>query len=86
MECFNSSPVFVTFWPHWACDLLAYIAPIIRTAYRFGGMTWYHYDRAFRMEAVLDEIQDWNLLRDENWFIKLPYLSDESRARCACTS
>ena len=46
VECFNSyTSIIATFHPHRARDLLAHMALIIRTAKRFGGKAWFHYDR-----------------------------------------
>ena len=59
VECFNSYISFIaTHRPHRARDLLAYLALIIRTTKRFGGKAWFHYDRAFRREAEVNNVQD----------------------------
>ena len=66
VECFNSYiSVIATFRPHRARDLLAYMALIIRTAKRFGGKAWFHYDRAFRREAEVNNVQDWSVMRTD---------------------
>ena len=64
VKCFNSyTAVMSTFFPTRARDLLAYMALIIRTAKRFGGMSWLNYDRAFRREAAASNMQDWSLMK-----------------------
>ena len=66
VECFNSYiSVIATYRPHRARDLLAYMALIIRTAKRFGGKAWFHYDRAFRREAEVNNVQDWSVMRTD---------------------
>jgi len=66
VECFNSYiSVIATYRPHRARDLLAYMALIIRTAKRFGGKAWFHYDRAFRREAEVNNVQDWGIMRTD---------------------
>ena len=66
VECFNSyTSIIATFHPHRARDLLAYMALIIRTAKRFGGKAWFHYDRAFRREAEVNNLQDWSVMRTD---------------------
>lgn len=67
MECFNSyTAVISTYFPNRARDLLAYMALIIRTAKRFGGMAWYNYDRAFRREAAACSLElDWSLMKPD---------------------
>ena len=66
VECFNSYvSVIATFQPHRARDLLAYMALIIRTAKRFGGRAWFNYDRAFRREAEVNNLQDWSIMRTD---------------------
>ena len=57
--------VIVTFRPHRACNLLAYMALIIRTAKRFGGRAWSQYDRAFRHEVEVNNLQDWSVMRTD---------------------
>ena len=57
VECFNSyTSIIATFHPHRARNLLAYMALIIRTAKRFGGKAWFHYDRAFCCEAEVNNL------------------------------
>ena len=66
VECFNSyTSIIATFHPHRARDLLAYMALIIRTAKRFGGKAWFHYDRAFRREAEVNNLQDWSVMQTD---------------------
>ena len=66
VECFNSyTSIIATFHPHRARDLLAYMALIIRTAKRFGGKAWFHYNRAFRREAEVNNLQDWSVMRTD---------------------
>ena len=66
VECFNSYiSVIPTYRPHRAGDLLAYMALIIRTPTRFGGKAWFHYDRAFRREAEVNNVQDWSVMRTD---------------------
>ena len=66
VECFNSYiSVIATHRPDRARDLLAYMALIIRTAKRFGGKAWFHYDRAFRREAEVNNVQDWSTMRTD---------------------
>ena len=64
VECFNSySAVLASYAPNRARDLLAYMALIIRTAKRFGGLAWRNYDRAFRREAAASGLQDWSIMK-----------------------
>ena len=64
VECFNSYvSVIVTFQPHRAHDLLAYMALIIRTAKSFGSRAWSQYDRTFRCEVEVNNLQDWSVIR-----------------------
>ena len=66
MECFNSyTAVLTTFFPTRSRDLLAFMALIIRTAKRFGGMSWLSYDRAFRSEAAASDLRDWSLMKPD---------------------
>ena len=66
VECFNSyTAVLTTFFPTQSRDLLAYMAHIIRTAKRFGGMSWLSYDRAFRSEAAASDLRDWSLMKPD---------------------
>ena len=59
VECFNSyTSIIATFHPHRARNLLAYMALIIRTAKRFGGKAWFHYDHAFCREAEVNNLRD----------------------------
>ena len=57
--------VMVMHFPNRARDLLAYMALIIRTAKRFGGMTWRSYDRAFRRDAAASNNRDWSAMRPD---------------------
>jgi hypothetical protein len=64
VECFNSYvSVIITFRLHWAHNLLAYMALIIRTAKSFGGRAWSQYDRTFRCEVEVNNLQDWSVMR-----------------------
>ncbi|XP_028415781.1 uncharacterized protein LOC114539351 [Dendronephthya gigantea] len=66
VECFNSyTAVLTSFFPTRARDLLAYMALIIRTSKRFGGMGWFHYDRAYRREAAASNSRDWSMMRPD---------------------
>ena len=66
VECFNSfTAVLTSFFPFRSRDLLAYMALIIRTSKRFGGMAWYNYDRAYRREAAASSIRDWSMMRPD---------------------
>ena len=66
VECFNIYIlVMTTFRPYRARDLLEYQALIIRTAKRFGGRAWSQYDRAFRREAEVNNLQDWSVVRTD---------------------
>jgi hypothetical protein len=42
-----------------------YGAYYIRTAKRFDGRTWSQYDRAFRREAQVNNLQDWSVVRTD---------------------
>ena len=57
--------VMSTFRPHRTRDLLEYMALIIRTAKRFGGRAWSQYDRDFRREAEVNNLQDWSVVRTD---------------------
>ena len=66
VECFNSYiAVMTTFFPTRSRDLLAFMALIIRTAKRFGGMSWLSYDRAFRSEAATSDLRDSSLMKPD---------------------
>ena len=66
VECFNSfTAVLTSFFPFRSPDLLAYMALIIRTSKRFGGMAWYNYDRAYRREAAASNIRDRSMMRPD---------------------
>jgi hypothetical protein len=65
-ECFSTYIlVVITFRPHRARDLLEYMMLIIRTAKRFDGRAWSQYDRAFRREAEVNNLQDWSVVRTD---------------------
>ena len=63
VECFNSYISVIATYR--ARDLLAYMALIIRTAKSFGGKAWFHYDRAFRREGEVNNVQDWSVMRTD---------------------
>ena len=41
------------------------MALIIRTAKRFGGKAWFHYDCAFCREAEVNNLQDWSVTQTD---------------------
>ena len=41
------------------------MALIIRTAKRFGAKAWFYYDRAFRRETEVNNLQDWSIMQTD---------------------
>ena len=65
VECFVSYMSVVTaenpLHPH---DLLTYVVNLTHCKH-FGGLTWLHYDRAFRQEAAASGLKDWSKMRTD---------------------
>ena len=73
VECFTSYvTVISTSFPSRSCDLLSYMALIIRMAKRYTGNYWLNYDRAFRLEAAASNLRDWSQLKPDLYSYHTP--------------